>query len=316
MSFRGSIVSTAPIMANAIELDEKSLSLPIRRASDSLPRNSDFLGSDNTSFTYHDQLDMQRMGKKQELSRNFRSLSSIAFTSCVMGTWEVLLTANTEGLVLGGSAGLLWSLVWAYTGQMFVMLSLAEMSSIAPTAGGQYHWVSEFAPPSYQKILSYASGWLSTLALQSFVAVNCFLVAEVTLGMVVLRHEDFTVRQWHITTLIIAVVVGLAAFNYFTGKHLALAESLFAAFHFLAVIPIIVVMLVMTPRKQSARAVFLRFSTHESDWNSIGLAIMVGQVSSLFVVLGNTYLASRGQSESLTVFSGSDSAAHICMNGA
>jgi hypothetical protein len=30
--------------------------------------------------------------------------------------------------------------------------------SRAPTSGGQYHWVSEFAPPKYQKFLSYASG--------------------------------------------------------------------------------------------------------------------------------------------------------------
>ena len=28
----------------------------------------------------------------------------------------------------------------------------------APTSGGQYHWVSEFAPPRYQHILSYLTG--------------------------------------------------------------------------------------------------------------------------------------------------------------
>ena len=28
----------------------------------------------------------------------------------------------------------------------------------APTAGGQYHWVSEFAPTSLQKPLSYLVG--------------------------------------------------------------------------------------------------------------------------------------------------------------
>jgi choline transport protein len=26
---------------------------------------------------------------------------------------------------------------------------------MAPTSGGQYHWVSEFAPPGGQKLLSY-----------------------------------------------------------------------------------------------------------------------------------------------------------------
>ena len=39
------------------------------------------------NFTEHDQRDMKRMGKKQELLRNFRIFTSIAFTSCVMGTW-------------------------------------------------------------------------------------------------------------------------------------------------------------------------------------------------------------------------------------
>lgn len=28
----------------------------------------------------------------------------------------------------------------------------------APISGGQYHWVSEFAPPRYQKFLSYMTG--------------------------------------------------------------------------------------------------------------------------------------------------------------
>ena len=39
-----------------------------------------------------------------------------------------------------------------------VMMSLAEMASMAPISGGQYHWVSEFAPPKYQKFLSYMVG--------------------------------------------------------------------------------------------------------------------------------------------------------------
>ena len=50
---------------------------------------------DIEGFTYNDKMDMKRMGKKQELMRNFRTVSSIAFTTCVMGTWEILLTVNT-----------------------------------------------------------------------------------------------------------------------------------------------------------------------------------------------------------------------------
>ena len=89
----------------------------------------------------NDQRDMKRMGKKQEFVRNFRIFTSIAFTSCVMGTWEFLLATSQPALIAGGTAGLFWSMIWCYVGQAFIVLSLAEMASMAPTAGGQYHWV-------------------------------------------------------------------------------------------------------------------------------------------------------------------------------
>lgn len=68
--------------------------------------------------------------------------SAVAFTSCVMGTWEILLTSNYPSLVAGGIAALWWQMIWCYIGQTFIVLSLSEMASMAPTAGGQYHWVS------------------------------------------------------------------------------------------------------------------------------------------------------------------------------
>ena len=238
-------------------------------------------------FTDQDKTDMKRMGKKQELIRNFRLLSSIAFTTCNMGTWEILLTANTQGLVAGGSAGLFWSLVWVYVGQAFVILSLAEMASIAPTAGGQYHWVSEFAPRQYQKILSYTSGWLSTLAWQSFVAVDSFIVGEVILGMITINDPSFVPQKWQATLLIIATVLALAAFNFLAGKRLADAENVFFAFHLLAFLPVIVTLLALTPEKQTAKAVFTQFTDNGAGWSSMGLTVMVGQVSCIFVVLGN-----------------------------
>jgi choline transport protein len=42
--------------------------------------------------TRQDRADMLRMGKVQELRRNYRPLSALAFTVILQGTWEVLLT--------------------------------------------------------------------------------------------------------------------------------------------------------------------------------------------------------------------------------
>lgn len=92
---------------------------------------------DSASEFSADQRDMQRMGKEQEFKRNFNWFSSIAFTSCTMGTWEFVFVNNFQGLVDGGRAGTFWGYCWVMLGQFFVVLSLAEMSSMAPTAGGQ-----------------------------------------------------------------------------------------------------------------------------------------------------------------------------------
>jgi choline transport protein len=43
-------------------------------------------------YTRADRVDMSRMGKVQELKRNYRPLSALAFTVILQGTWEVLLT--------------------------------------------------------------------------------------------------------------------------------------------------------------------------------------------------------------------------------
>lgn len=58
----------------------------------------------------------------------------VCFVSLLQATWEVILLATTQGLVNGGRAGLFWSFVWTWIMFVPIVLSLAEMSSIAPTS--------------------------------------------------------------------------------------------------------------------------------------------------------------------------------------
>lgn len=87
-----------------------------------------------------DQVNMERMGKKQEMNRVFKQVSLVSFTCICMSTWEWMIMSNTQGLVDGGRAGLFWSYIWTFVGYGFLAASMADMASMAPTAGGQYHW--------------------------------------------------------------------------------------------------------------------------------------------------------------------------------
>lgn len=94
-----------------------------------------------TNSTQHDATDMRRMGKDQQLIRRFRFFSVTAFVAIATAAWEIGLFLLTPGLVDGGRAGLIWNSLWNFAGFGPVYLSMAEMASMAPIAGAQYHWV-------------------------------------------------------------------------------------------------------------------------------------------------------------------------------
>lgn len=111
-----------------------------------------------TKSTRQDAENMRRMGRNQQLVRHFRALSVASFVAIATAAWEIGLFTITPGLTDGGQPALLYSVLWNFVGFGPIYLSMAEMASMAPIAGAQYHWVSEFAPESCQRILSYLTG--------------------------------------------------------------------------------------------------------------------------------------------------------------
>jgi choline transport protein len=68
-------------------------------------------------------------------------------------------------LTNGGTGGAIFVFLGTAIGMGFVIISLyfakkkvTNATHRAPTSGGQYHWVSEFAPKEHQKFLSYVVG--------------------------------------------------------------------------------------------------------------------------------------------------------------
>lgn len=128
--------------------------------------NSASNDSDVFNSTPADAANMRRMGKDQQLVRRFRVLSTTSFVAIATGAWEFPIFNLTAGLTNGGPPILVYGIMWNFVGFAPIYLSMAEMASMAPIAGAQYHWVSEFAPESCQRGLSYLTGYV--LCVSSF----------------------------------------------------------------------------------------------------------------------------------------------------
>jgi choline transport protein len=231
-------------------------------------------------YTRNDRRDMSRMGKIQELRRNFRPLSALSFVVILQGTWEVLLVATTQGLVDGGLAGLFWSYIWTFAGLSLVMASLAEMASMAPTSGGQYHWVSEFAPPTCQKFLSYITGWMSALSWQAGTASGPFLVGTMIQALITVNDPTYTPTNWQGTLFVFAVTILVFILNVWGSRAMPVIQNLMLMLHILGFLTIVICLWVLAPRN-TAETVFTAF-TNEGGWSSMGLSLMVGQISAIY----------------------------------
>ncbi|KAF2013612.1 amino acid transporter [Aaosphaeria arxii CBS 175.79] len=234
--------------------------------------------------TASDRHDMQRMGKVQELRRNFRFVTIFGFTMVLMATWEAQLSANVFGLINGGTGGLIWMYIASFIGFFAAIVSMAEMASMAPTTGGQYHWVSEFAPASSQRFLSYLVGWLCVLGWQVGNTAIAFLSSQQILGLVILNHPEYVPERWHLTLLVIAIISFCQLFNTFLARKLPLVEGVVLVLHIFGFFAILIPLWVLG-EKGDPKTVFTTF-TDGGNWGSIGLSCLVGMLSPIFSFIG------------------------------
>ncbi|EXJ73243.1 uncharacterized protein A1O5_03003 [Cladophialophora psammophila CBS 110553] len=234
--------------------------------------------------TADDQKDMFRMGKHQELRRNFRFVSIFGFSMILMASWETMLGTSIIGLINGGTAGMIWLYLVAWIGFLAVNTSMAEMGSMAPTSGGQYHWVSEFAPRTYQKFMSFIVGWLCVLGWQTGAANTAFLAGTQIQGLVILNYPDYTPERWHGTLLTFAVASFSVFFNTFLVKKLPLVEGIVLIIHVFGFFGVLITLWVLGPRG-NASDVFTTFNNY-GGWSSDGLSAIVGILAVMIPLLG------------------------------
>ncbi|KAF1837627.1 amino acid transporter [Decorospora gaudefroyi] len=236
---------------------------------------------DGTSADVHD---MIRMGKRQETQRNFRQITILGFCMVILSTWEAILATAVFALGNGGTAGLIWGYLICMVGFGFVVMSLAEMASMAPTSGGQYHWVSEFAPRSSQKFLSYMVGWLGVLGWQTAAATVSYLTGKQIQALIILWNPNYIPKAWQGTMLIWAVLSICLLFNTFFSRKLPLIEGVIVVLHVAGFFAVIIPLWVMGDRSNTGGA-FTLFQDNMM-WGSVPLATMVGLTGAASCFIG------------------------------
>ena len=178
----------------------------------------------------------------------------------------------------GGPASLIYGFLFCWIGALVTAASLAEMASMAPTSGGQYHWVSMLAPPKYSVFLSWITGWSAVLGWIANLTAGVWFSGTMVQGLLVLNYPSYIFERWHGTLLLFAVLLCCVVVNTLLGRILPRIETFALILHITGFFAILIPLVVMAP-KGSTSSVFAQF-TDVAGWDSNGLAWFIGLISS------------------------------------
>lgn len=234
-----------------------------------------------------DAADMARLGKVHQFNRVFGFWATLGTVSIYMATWEFTLISMAPSISTAGFGGFFWTFMACTACYASVVLSLAELASISPTSGGQYHWVSEFAPAGLQRYASYASGWMSSLGWLASLAGGNYVCAELVQVCVRLAWPGHgPMPSWQLFLVLLALLLVTVVLNTLGARVLPLLEIVSLVGHVLGFVVFVGVLWGRNRPLNTPREAFLGFE-NGSGWDNYGMACLLTQVSIIWSMLGS-----------------------------
>ncbi|KIX92341.1 uncharacterized protein Z520_11949 [Fonsecaea multimorphosa CBS 102226] len=144
------------------------------------------------------------------------AIVSLAFVIC--NSWAGVSGSIQLALLAGGPVTLIYSLLISGVVYLCIALSMAELASVYPTAGGQYHFTSILAPDSIRRSISYACGLVSLMSWIALGSSVTMIPAQQIPALVSTYNPGFAPHSWQIFLIYEAVALSVLIFNLFALK--------------------------------------------------------------------------------------------------
>lgn len=252
---------------------EKNTNIIITDDSENL--SNDLIISDTkTKLGIEDEYNPQ----KGQLKRTFSTYSVLAIGFGLTNSWFGISASLITGISSGGPMLIVYGIIIIASVSYCIGITLSELSSAIPSAGGQYVWSRVLAPKKYSNFLAYLCGSLAWGGAIFTCASMAQAIANELMGFWILNNPDHEAKKWQLFVIYELVNIFLALFNCygkilpFIGQY-ALYISLFSYF------TITITVLVCSRGKfNTAYFVFREFS-NGTGWQSAGIAFIVGLVN-------------------------------------
>lgn len=154
---------------------------------------------------------------------------------CICNSWAGIAATFALAIAQGGPTILVYGPIIMLLVVGSCALTLAELASVYPTAGGQYHWTSILAPKRWSrglvclatfKLLNYllthvqsyccgATNVFTWIALASGIAI---IIPQQIVGMAIFWNPSYVPKAWHTFLLYQAANLMTLLYNIYVLK--------------------------------------------------------------------------------------------------
>jgi amino acid permease (GABA permease) len=230
-----------------------------------------------------DERRLHELGYAQELRRHMSGFSNFAVSFTIISILSGCLTLYGYGMNTGGPVLITWG--WPFVGLMtlFVGLSMAEVCSSFPTAGGLYYWSAKLAPRN-PAAWSWFTGWFNFLG-QVAVTAGIDFGAAFFLNALLDVQWGFDTRPWHTIVLFAAILVLHGVLNSFGVNIVSMLSNVSVWWHIIGVLVIVLALAIAPDHHQSASFVFTHF-VNNTGWGSKFYVVLLGLLLAQYTFTG------------------------------
>jgi amino acid transporter len=240
------------------------------------------------------------MGYAQELDRKMSGFSNFAISFTIISILSGCLTVYQYGLIHGGPPVMVWGWLLVGTLVIFAGLSMAEICSAYPTAGGLYYWSAKLAPGKSGPWWSWFTGWFNLLgqvAVTAGISMGCAFSVAAFLSE--LTGEVYWQSPGHCIGILAVILFLQGLLNTFNVRLVALLNDVSVYWHLIGV-AVIVICLFWAPSSHAHQSASFVFGSE--GWNAFkGIS---GFVAPLYVM-------ALGMLNAQYTFTGYDASAHV-----
>ena len=226
---------------------------------------------------------LHQLGYAQELLRRMSGFSNFAVSFTIISILSGCLTLYGYGMNTGGP--IVMSIGWPVVGLFVTLvgLSMAEIASAYPTAGGLYYWSAKLASTN-AAAWSWFTGWFNLLGQVAITAGIDFGLAFFVSAFLGLQF-GYPVDPPHIIGVYVVVLAIHGLLNTFGVRLVALLNNVSVWWHVFGVLIIVGVLAIVPAHHQSVSYVFTTL-VNNTGWGSSLYVFALGLLLAQYTFTG------------------------------